>query len=157
MILANIGKGLACLSLPLILAAASPAWLAPPVQEPATTQAPPEEVLEDHMLTMKSGLRRLRRSLRDPGKFNESIVTILRVQQANLEAKTFEPRMTTNVPEAEKEAFLKAYQKELALMGIELQRLEIAVLDGDLEGAQAILKKVQAMEEPAHERFMDDE
>ena len=145
------------LALPLLFvtaaAAATPSLAAPfaPAQEPG------EDALEDHMLLMESAMKRLRRSLRDPEKRDDSLGYLVKMQEAALAAKQLQPRMTAGVPEEERAAFLAAYRRDAAVLLRSLVELEIAVLEGDEAKAKELYDRLAELEETGHERFTEDE
>ncbi|MDP6539079.1 MAG: hypothetical protein QF903_02790 [Planctomycetota bacterium] len=142
---------LACLA--LCVAAASPAQ--PPAQdggegdEPLTPLAAQMEDLEAH-------LAKLRRTLRDETKREESLGHISAIQSAVVASKAERPVMTDGQPEAEQAAFVTAYRREMVGMLKELCELEVAVLDGNTDLARTLFKAIKKLEDGGHERFTED-
>ena len=130
----------------------------PAVQEaePAPQDAETETELERHMLAIQEDLQALRRTVRQAKQRSESLVLLDRVQAASLACKGLVPLAAGNLSETQRTVFLTAYRREMLTFLRGLFELESAVLDGDLEGAENILKRVIAMEDPSHEQFMQD-
>ena len=58
---------------------------------------------------------------------------------------------------ADRAKFLLDYRKEMVRLLERSLRLETALLDGQQEAAQAALEELRGMEDPAHERFTEEE
>ena len=112
--------------------------------------------IEAAMLELQSALKRLRRSVRDPAAIAASLEQLDIAQAACVRAKAREPLRTESEEESARPAFLAAYRSELIAMLRDLVSLEEAVLAGRSEEAGALVKKIQASEDPQHERFMQD-
>jgi hypothetical protein len=125
---------------------------------PSVAAAQPEEATEltGKMEEIDKRVRVLRRTLRSEEHNEMSLNFIAELQGYVLEAKLLEPAKAANIPTGERDAFVAAYRKELATLLIETVNIEIAVLDNDLETAMKIYEKVAAMEEPAHQKFMEN-
>jgi soluble cytochrome b562 len=123
---------------------------------PRAAPAGDETELAQQMEVVESAVGRLRRNLRDPAKNADSLQLVVEAQTAALFCKGQTPSMAANVPEAEREAFVAAYRKEMATLLRGMIDLELALLDGDNEAAKTALQSVRDMEEPAHERFTED-
>lgn len=127
--------------------------LLPIAQEPDAD----ESEIDRQMEVVEDAIGKLRRSLRDEAKNEESLTAVATIEAAVLKSKLLTPKMAAAVPEAEREAFVRAYRKELCAMLRDLLELEDALLDRDYERAAPIFKQVRQLEEPAHERFTADE
>lgn len=136
------------------LALASPA-------EPAAQD--PEQAEEDHgpleeaMLEVKASIRALRRSLKKPEQDAASLTSITRLQSAMVEAKGQAPRMTESLPEDKRAAFVVAYRTEMLELLEASFVLERAILAKDREAVTAAFAGMRGLEDPAHERFIEDE
>lgn len=128
-----------------------------PSQQPSQETGHEHSPLEEAMESIKGGVRKLRRSLRKPESDADSLATLASMQAAALAAKSESPRMTASVPGAEQAAFLTAYRKEMITLLQTLLSLETALLDGNREGANAAFDALRGLEDPAHERFIQDE
>ena len=116
-----------------------------------------EGPLHEGMSRMNRAMRTLRKSLRDESRNAESLEVIVEAQRAASLTKTETPALTAKQPEAERAAFLVAYRQEIIRVERALLDLEEAVLAGDNEKAQELLKAAKAMEGPGHERFTEEE
>lgn len=141
------------------LALGAPTRGAVPTSTPpqdAETHEDEETPLTTDMKILQSGLRGLRRSVRDPEKLEETLVALQEVQGAALRSKALVPTMAASVPEGERGAFIQAYRTEMIVLLEQLLAVEKAVIEGDVDGARALFKEVQALEDPGHERFTED-
>ena len=113
--------------------------------------------LAKQMEVVEQGLRKLRRSVRDPERNAESIELLAGMQRAALESKSQRPVMTERVPEAERDAFLADYRKGMIALLEGLLAIEKSLLDGDNRAAREHTKRVAEMEDSGHDKFVDDE
>ncbi|HEX9794876.1 MAG TPA: hypothetical protein VGC54_12915 [Planctomycetota bacterium] len=147
------------LPIPILIGAALvPAAQDPVVQDPVIhdgIEAAP--VLEDHMEAIELSVKRLRRSLRDATKAEESLDWVVKAEHAALAAKAMVPKMSEHVPEAKRAEFQLAYRREIAVLIEHMLTLEIALLDGDADAANEAFTALRELEEPAHARFTEDE
>lgn len=125
----------------------------------AQAQEPAHEhnELEESMEKIKGGVRKLRRSLKSAESDADSLMAIAGIQAAALTAKGESPRMTGSLPEAERAAFIVAYRKQMIELLQSMLTLESALLDGNREAATAAFDAMRGLEDPAHERFIQDE
>lgn len=143
------------LILPLLLACglalADRATSAPPPRRAAD-----EGPLAEHMETLSSAVKRLRRTIPEASQRADSLATLVEAQRAVLEVKQMTPPLAAKQPEAERAAFIAAYRKTIAELLGKLLELEVALLDGDQARIDEAYKRVRAMEDSGHERFTED-
>ncbi len=116
-----------------------------------------ESALHEGMKQLKRSIRTLRKSLKDEGRNEESLLAIVEAQRGVSLCKTEVPPFTKKQPEAERAAFVLAYRSKLIQVERALLDLEEAMLAGDNEKSQGLLKIVKKMEGPGHDRFTEDE
>lgn len=109
--------------------------------------------LAKQMEIIDEGMKKLRRSLRQPEQNAESLEMIAKMQAATVASKGMVPVMAKSVPEAERAKFIAAYRKDMAAMLAEIAQLEIALLDGDNKKAQELHKSLSDREDSGHEKF----
>ncbi len=109
------------------------------------------------MATLDDGMKKLRRSLRKDDAWSESIETVLGMQHAAMESKALTPPMLSKVPQSDHAKFLGGYQKEMAILAMELLKLEIALLDRDADAAQVSYDKLREIKETGHKNFTEVE
>lgn len=113
--------------------------------------------LEEGMEAIKSSIRSLRRSLKKPEMDAASLATVAKMQVATIRAKGEVPHMTGTLPEQEQPAFVKAYRHEMIRLMRATLTLEAAIVDGEREAIQEAFSALRKLEDPAHERFTEDE
>lgn len=123
---------------------------------------PPQEAsdkgeLHEHMELIEEALGKLRRSLRDPARCDESLAHIALMQEKSLACKLLAPRLISQLPGQERAAMERDYRRVMVDFLIAQLELEAALLDGDHDGAKTAFKKVREMEESGHERFTEEE
>jgi hypothetical protein len=116
-----------------------------------------EGPIHEGMSKMNRAMRTLRKSLRDESRNAESLQAIVEAQRGASLAKTETPGVTAKQPESERAAFVVEYRLEIIRVERALLDLEEAVLAGDNEKAQELLKSAKSMEGPGHERFTEEE
>ncbi len=131
--------------------------LAAPRPAGAQSDAPAEEALAQAMKRMESSMRVLRRSVRDAAQRPSALTELEALQLAVLDARRLAPPMAKSVPEAERDALLRAYRRALTVFLQRALELELAVLDGDVERAQKLWSELGELEEQGHERFAPGE
>jgi hypothetical protein len=116
-----------------------------------------ETPLAKNMETIKKGMRRLRRGLKDQEQLPAALPTILAMQEAAHLCKTEKPAMTAGVEGEEAQAqFVKEYRLGMIQLQSGLLMLEEAVLNGDAALAQKIYGKLKDAQEAGHEKFTEE-
>lgn len=115
-----------------------------------------ETELEKHMLTIQDDIKALRRAVRDPQKRDEALRLVDSLQAASLACKSLVPMKAEGLGELERSAFITNYRREMLSFMRGLFSLEDAILDGDMDIAGETLKRLRAVEDPSHEKFMKD-
>ena len=126
----------------------------PEAQDPEEHE--PETELARHMEIVEEGLRNLRRSVRDPEKTADSLVTVIACERAIMACKGEVPSMAAKVPEADRDAFVTAFRVEMVSLLENFLALEKALLEGRNDELRDLYKVLKGMEDPAHERFTED-
>jgi hypothetical protein len=116
-----------------------------------------DSVLEARMHEVEDAVHALRRSLKDPAKAADSLAHIATLQAAAVAAKSESPRMLPHVPEGDRPKFLVEYRREMVRLLQASLALENAVLDGKQDAIDAAYQALRSMEDPAHERFTEEE
>ncbi|MEM7306484.1 MAG: hypothetical protein AAF682_07435 [Planctomycetota bacterium] len=125
-------------------------------QEAGEEQAE-EYYLEDEMLNLEDHLGKLRRAIRDESKVAECLTAVAGMQDAVMKCKLLTPPRAADLPEDKRAAYVADYRKMLIGLLQDQLALEAALLDGDFDTAKELFKKIRAMEETGHERFMGEE
>ncbi|HIG11967.1 MAG: hypothetical protein ABGY71_12485 [bacterium] len=113
--------------------------------------------LAQGMSRLNRSLRTLRKALRDESRKAESLEAIVDAQRGVSQAKTEVPPFTAAQPEDEREAFVLAYRLQMIQVERDLLDLEKALLSGDDQAAQKMLRTVKRREGPGHEKFTEEE
>jgi len=129
-------------------------------QEPAHQEGEHEHdetPLAKNMETIKKGMRRLRRGLKDEEQLPAALPVILSMQEAAHLCKTEKPAMTAGIEGEEAQAkFVKDYRLGMIELQSGLLMLEGAVLNGDAALAQKIYGKLKDAQESGHELFTEE-
>jgi soluble cytochrome b562 len=122
----------------------------------SVTAADEETQLATSMEEMEDAIRSLRKSLRSAEQSSTSLSNLLVLQKAVTTAKIQTPAMTESLPAEERPAFVLGFRKEMINMSRMLLDLEEFVLDGKLEEAGELFKKIRRLEDGGHERYTED-
>ncbi|MBC8404208.1 MAG: hypothetical protein H8E15_03195 [Planctomycetes bacterium] len=126
-------------------------------QEPGGPDEHDETVLAKNMETVKKGMRRLRRGLKDQEQLPAALPLILSMQEAAHLCKVEIPAMTAGVEgEEAKATFVKEYRLGMIKLQGQLLDLETAVLNGDVAAAQKIFGGLKDAQEAGHEKFTEE-
>jgi hypothetical protein len=115
-----------------------------------------ETELHRNMEAMDTGLHALKASVKDATKNAESLATVVEMQAAAQVCKTQTPKMTAEVPEAERAGFVKSYRKQIIVLQQKLLELETALLDGDQAKSEELYRALKKLEEDGHEKFTNE-
>ena len=125
---------------------------------PAVARADEKETeLQKKMEEVETGLKKLRRTLRNTAQNEESLKTITEVKAAMEACKKLAPSMASSLPEADRAKFVEAYKKDMDVAIAEIGKMEKAVKDGKNDAAQESLKKLKELEDAGHEKYIKDE
>lgn len=140
----------------LLLAALSAPVLSGQPQEPAAQEEEGTKI-EEHMKTIKGGMRQLRRGLRDAENLPAALPIILEMQQAAQMSKTELPKMAADIAdEKERAAFVTAYRQGMIATQKMMLDLENAVLEGNLEKCTELYNALKDAQDKGHDRFTND-
>lgn len=152
-LLPSLGFGVFCFLISFNLPSSSMAPYAP-AQDGAVHE---ESEMDKDMLEVKAQVRLLRRSLRDPAKNEATLASLQILETRVLAAKGRIPRNTADLPEAERAAYVLAFRADMVTFLSTALAVEAAVLAGDQDAAQEHFKSFRAQEDPAHEKFTDED
>jgi len=125
---------------------------------PAPSPSPgDEDELHEHMEAIEEVLGKLRRSLRDENRREESLAQIALMQKETLACKQLVPGMIAELAAPRRAEEATAYRRMMVDMLESQLELEAALLDGDAEAAKQAFKKLRNMEDAGHERFTEEE
>jgi hypothetical protein len=140
--------------LPVLFVSAA-AWT---FAHPAPRAAQEQSALRVTMETMKTHLKGLAMALQRPDGRDAALGEVAELQRLVLAAKLESPPKLDDLPEADRAAHASGFRRELAAVLRELAELEIDLLEGRSEAAQArVRKSLFEMRERAHERYQRDD
>jgi len=113
--------------------------------------------LHEHMEVIEEALGKLRRSLRDEQRNEESLAHIAVLQKETLACKLLVPEVVEELAEPQRSEEKTAYRRMMVDMLASQLELEAALLDGDADAAKKAFRKLRNMEDPGHERFTAEE
>jgi len=127
------------------------------ITESRIAPARDDSELHERMETIEEILGKLRRSLRDTAKRDESISLLAAMQKETLACKSLVPELVETQPAAQQAALKTGYRRLMVDFLTAQLELEAALLDGDEAGVKAAFRKVRDMEDAGHERFTEEE
>ena len=136
----------------LALAVPSAAFSA--TESPENDQIP---AIVSHMKALNSNLRRLRRQVRDPDNREASLELLVEIKKHAVAAQKEEPLKTPDLPETDREAFLKAFRDLMDEVIETIEQAEAALKDGRDDEAQGLVRKIYGFKSDGHKRFQKKE
>jgi len=108
-----------------------------------------------HMKAINQGLRELRLQLNDSDKTKANLALIAEVKKHLMGAQKEEPSKNLDLPESEREPFLKAYRAVLDEVISTMDRLEEAVKEERPGDAEALVKQLNDLKKEGHSKFQE--
>lgn len=122
-----------------------------PLFTQAADSSPSE--LDDVMEQMNAAYRKLTRQISNPARNADSLVAIATLRDRSLEAVKLEPKRKADVPAAEQEKFVAAYQEGMKHFVEQVNKVEAALkADKNAEAAE-LLKTLKQGQEDGHKQF----
>lgn len=113
------------------------------------TKAP----IKPQMGILRDGLKAVAKDLADPSKYETTLTTVLKMQDAAQLAKTGEPPATAKRAEDARDTFVKDYRKTMITLQKHLLDLEVALLEGDSITAKEFARRAAAVRNHGHDTF----
>ncbi|HSR49249.1 MAG TPA: cytochrome b562 [Acidobacteriota bacterium] len=130
----------------------------PLLSAPALAQEQGDEPeIVQHMKSMNGILRQLRRLSRDAANKTAVLDMIEEFRGHALAAQKEAPLKTPDLPETEREAFVKEYRQTIEKMLSTLDQFKAAVEDEDVEQSQQILRRLFDWKKQGHDQFRKEE
>ncbi len=124
------------------------AFVTSPAQDKDDTE------LTKHMKVINTSMRKLRAALKNPERHAEALELVLSMQEHALASKKLEPELMATIKgEDEKKKFLIDYRKSMHEFINHMFTYEVAILEGDIDAAKAVHKKLLKGKSPAHKKF----
>jgi len=109
-----------------------------------------------HMEEINSGYKSLRREARRLSFNEESIATVINMQEHALKAMHVPFKMAEKVSGDAKKKMIAGYKKVQGQLVIELINLEIALEEGRKEDAKALVEKLGALKKEGHDKYVEE-
>ena len=113
--------------------------------------------LEDAMDKMNGAYRKLRRQVADATKNANSLELVATLRAASEESAKLVPKLAAERPEAERPAFIAAYQKQMQEFTAALAPLEAALKANNNAEAEKIVADLGARQKQGHKEFKKQE
>lgn len=112
-----------------------------------------ETELGKTMEKLNGAWRKLRKQVADPAANAASLELVATIAASAEKALTFKPARVEDVPAADREKFVAAYQAGMKDFIVQIAKLKDALTANDNAGAQAIIQKIGALQKEAHKEF----
>lgn len=116
-------------------------------------QKEPETELGKSMEKINRAWRKLRKQAADPASNASSLELVATINAGLEKALTLKPAKADDVPAAEREKFIAAFQASLKEFIIQLAKLEATFKANDNTGAEALIQKLREMQKEEHKEF----
>lgn len=121
-----------------------------------SARADDDSPLEEKMRILARGTRQLTQQISNPAMQQSTIALLENLKNAAVDSKSFEPRMTRDIPEAKRAPFLADFRTDLDELKDSFDRIEQAVKAGDYSKALALLPSVNSIKKEGHSKFKRD-
>ena len=108
------------------------------------------------MKILARGTRQLSQQVGDPARQQNTIELIESLKKAALDAKSLDPRKTSEITEAKRAQFLADYRMEVDELKDAFDQIEVAVKAGQYEKAKSLLATVNSIKKEGHGKFKTD-
>lgn len=109
-----------------------------------------------HMKAVNGGLRGLRRSYADPAQKESNLSRLDEVRGHAEAARELQPLKTPEIPEAEREAFLKGFHEAMDQLLKGIDDLKAAIAADKFEEAGNILRGIYDLRSEAHKKYQKE-
>ena len=116
----------------------------------------PDTPLEKQMQILARGTKQLSLQVTDPTRQQENVTLIETLKSAIANAKTLEPRKTSDIPAEGKEKFLTAYHAELDKLTDAFGQVEDALKAAQYDKAKSLLATAHSIKKEGHGKFKQD-
>lgn len=113
----------------------------------------PETELGNTMDKMNGAWRKLRKQLADPASNAASLELVATISAAADKAATLKPARLADVPAADQAKFIADYQAQMKEFIAQIAKLGAALKANDNAAADAIVRKMGAMQKEGHKDF----
>ena len=113
----------------------------------------PETELGKTMEKLNGSWRKLRKQVADPALNASSVELVAAISAGMDKALTLKPAKVDDIPAADREKFVQAYQTQMKDTMALLPKLTAALQANDNPAAQALIQKIGAMQKEAHKEF----
>ena len=120
---------------------------------PTTSRVADDTELAKHMKAINTSMRKLRAALKDPKRADEAVGLVLGMQDHALASKALDPMKLEDIEDSGKAEFVLNYRKEMHRWLNQMFEIEIAIMEGRLDDAKALLKTTLKEKAPAHKKF----
>lgn len=110
-----------------------------------------------HMRKVNENLRTLRGQYDQPSLKQENVQLVETVRTHIQAAQKLEPLKTPEIPESQREDFVKAFRAELDKVLEVLDQLEAALNQEDSASARELILKLYDLREEGHKRFRSED
>jgi soluble cytochrome b562 len=115
-----------------------------------------DSALENQMKILARGNRQLSQQVGDSARQQSTIELIESLKKAALDAKSLDPRKTSEIPEAKRSQFLADYRTEVDELRDSFDKIEEAVKAGQYDKAKSLLATVNSIKKEGHGKFKTD-
>ncbi len=127
--------------------------LMPTAGPSATPPQDDEPVVVQSMKQIGRDLRQLRRQVRDAANKDSALELISKIKTNLQIAQKEQPLKTPDLPESERDEFLKSYRSMMDDVIATVGKLDAAVRSGDTEQAQTLVRKLYDYRKEGHKHF----
>jgi len=118
-------------------------------------QAEEKATLADHMDTINSAVKKLRRSVKNADMNKDSVEVAKGASAAALKCIEIEPDIAKKVPAAEKEKFIAEYKKQMKELSDTFSDMAKLLGENKNEDAEKLVAKLLDQKKKGHDQFTE--
>lgn len=110
--------------------------------------------LHEHMEAMETAQKKLRRSIKDAAKKEDSLTHLKAFVAAAEASKALTPSETAKKPEADRAKYLEEYKRQMDAVIAVAKKIETAVNAGNVADAEKAFAELKPLEKKGHDEYM---
>lgn len=109
--------------------------------------------LEHEMKTIGAKVKALSKQIADKTQKESSLQLVAAIKSAAEKSKTLAPSKSKDIAQAERDAFMADYRKQLDRFGAELAKIETALKGDNFAQAETLFNGLKEIKREGHEKF----
>lgn len=122
---------------------------------PGAVRAEEEAGIADHMDTINSAVKKLRKDVKKADLNKASAEIAKKASEAAAKCLALVPEIAKSVPAAERDKFIAEYKEQMAALVATFKTLETTLNENKNEEAEKLVQKLLDQKKKGHEKFVE--